>query len=96
MSRLFLVTFDGFPEDKDALLRFLDEQSEITDWHTSMSNTVFIQTPLALNDLLGTLRKGPISSFVAIEIRPADYRKTLAGWLPRATWEFIQRKVVAN
>jgi len=96
MNRLFLITFDGFPEDKDALLSFLDGQPEISDWHTSMSNTVFVETTLALNELLGKLRKGPIGSFVALELRPTEYRKTLAGWLPRATWEFIQRKAVAN
>jgi hypothetical protein len=96
MSRLFLLTFDGLPEDKDGLLRYLDTQDEITDWHTSMSNTVFLETRLNLAELLSVLRKGPISSFIAVEIRPGDYRTTVAGWLPRATWEFIERKSIAG
>ncbi len=96
MSKLFLLTFDGLPEDKDGLLRYLDAQRDVTDWHTSMSNTVFVETGLDLAELLGMLRKGPISSFIAIEIRPEDYKRTVAGWLPRATWEFIERKSVAS
>lgn len=96
MSKLFLITFDGLPEDKEILLGFLDRQSEITDWHTSMSNTVFVETTLTLSELLGVLRKSPISSFIAVEIRPDEYRQTMAGWLPRGTWEFIQRKAVAT
>jgi hypothetical protein len=95
MSRLFVITFDR-PEDKEALLGFLDTQSDITDWHTSKSNTVFVETRLVLNDLREVLRMGPISSFIAIEIRPDEYRQTLTGWLPRATWEFIARKAVAT
>lgn len=96
MSKLFLLTFDGFPEDKEALLRFLDEQKEITDWHTSMSNTAFIETSLDFAELVSLLRKGPAGSFIAVEIRPGDYKRTVGGWLPRATWEFIERKAVAG
>jgi hypothetical protein len=61
-----------------------------------MSNTVFVETTLILGELLGVLRKSPISSFIAVEIRPDEYRQTMAGWLPRGTWEFIQRKAARH
>lgn len=56
MNKLFLLTFDGFAEDKEALLAFLDEQKEITDWHTSMSNTIFVETALDFPELVSLLR----------------------------------------
>ena len=89
---MYLLTFDGFPEDKEALLRFLDARPEVADWHTSMTNAVFVVTELGARNLLDLLRGGPVNGFILVEIRPEDYDRTVAGWLPKATWEFIERK----
>ena len=92
MTSIYLLTFDGFAEHKESLLRFLDSRPQITDWHTSMSNTVIVVTELRVGELCDLLREGPVGSFIVVELRPEGYDKTIGGWLPRATWEFIDRK----
>ena len=92
MNRIYLVTFDGDLETRDAVKQFLDRRAEITDWHSSMSNSMFVVTDLDAADLRDLLRSGPAKRFIAVEVNPKGYDRDVSGFLPRATWDFIRRR----
>lgn len=92
MSRLYLVTFEGSVATSEALFAFLDENDEILDWHSSMTNAVFIVTEVQASDLRDMLKEGALGRFIVCELRSGDVGYRVAGLLPRATWQFIRRK----
>ena len=96
MSRLYLVTFDESASGRQPLLHFLDRRDEIADWHSSMTNGIFIVTDVDVTTLRDLLKESPLKRFIAVEIRPQDVGRRVSGFLPRATWDFIKRKQPAE
>lgn len=96
VSKMFLVTFNGPTEMREALTRFLDTHDEIVDWHSSMVNSLIVATDLDVVSLRDVLKQGPATRFLAVEIQPEGFDHTLSGWLPRATWDFITRRQPAK
>ena len=92
MSRLYLVTFEGYAATGDALFAFLDENDAILDWHSSMTNAVFVVTEAEASELRDMLKESVLGRFIVCELRPGDVGYRVAGLLPRATWQFIRRK----
>jgi phosphoribosylformimino-5-aminoimidazole carboxamide ribonucleotide (ProFAR) isomerase len=93
---MYLVTFDGLSETRDAVTSFLDSQDEITDWHTSMQNSVLVVTDLDVVALRELMRKGPVRRFLVVGVDARDFNRRVSGWLPRATWDFIKRRQPAE
>lgn len=96
MSRTFLVTFNGPPEMRDLFTNYLDSRDEVTDWHSSMINSVFVSTNLDAVELRELLRTSPVRRFIAVEIMGEDFNRRVSGWLPRATWDFLKRRQPAK
>jgi hypothetical protein len=96
MKRMFLVTFNGTPETRDLLAQFLDSHDQILDWHSSMVNSVFIITDLSVVEVRELLKEAPIRRYIVVEIAPEDFNRTVSGWLPRATWDFVKRRQAAT
>jgi hypothetical protein len=96
MSRIFLITFDGVPENRQAVTQFLDAQSEISDWHSSLINSVFVVTSLDAAALRDLMRAGPARRFIVVEVSSSGFNKNVSGILPRATWDFIRSRQPAG
>lgn len=94
MGKLFMLTFDDLTYPREAMLRFLDSRSEVSNWHASIpQNLVFIVSDLsgdALADLVKT--KGGIDTFMVIELEGDMLGRQVNGCLPKATLEFIWDK----
>lgn len=93
-NNLFLLVFDDATNKRQRVLDFLKGRSEIADFHASTpSNLVVVVSPLtliALRDLLN--KEGGMNFFLLVQTSSDQASKTLDGWLPKATWEFIQEK----
>jgi hypothetical protein len=96
VSKTFLVTFDGPVGIRGDLTKFLDTREEIVDWHSSMANSLIVVTNLDVVALRDMLKSGPARRFLVVEIQPEGFDQTVSGWLPRATWEFINRSQPAK
>ncbi len=96
MSKLFMLTFDDLTYPREAVLRFLDSRSEVSNWHAStLQNLIFIISDLsgeALAELVQT--KGAIDTFMMIELEGEMMGRQVHGCLPKATLDFIWDKPV--
>ena len=91
MSKVYLLVYDGFVPPRQALIQWLDQQSNILSWHVSNINDLLVLlwegSAAELTKLL--TEQGGIQTFVVVETGPDKFNSESAGWLPPATWDFI-------
>ena len=92
MANLFFLFFDQSSTPRQQVLQFLEDRPEIIDYHAAIpSNLVVIITSCeisALRDLMNSA--GGMRFFLLVETKPERVAKEIDGYLPKATWEFIQ------
>jgi len=90
MKKAYLLLYDSFLGDRDAVKDTLNQMYMIDKWRYDMPNSFYIISEYSAEQIANEIRKksGDKGKFIVSEIPANSY-----GWLTNESWYLIQNKV---